>query len=48
MMLAAPVVNLLTLGVVTKWLGAKGALTYLACCVVGAAALGALLAFLPS
>jgi uncharacterized membrane protein YraQ (UPF0718 family) len=42
MQLAVPIVNLLTLGVVTRWLGAKGALVYLALCVAGAAVIGAL------
>jgi uncharacterized membrane protein YraQ (UPF0718 family) len=42
MQLAVPIVNLLTLGVVTRWLGARGALAYLALCVAGATILGVL------
>ncbi len=47
MMLAVPLVNILTFGVVAKWLGAKGAFAYLAACVVAAAALGTGMALLP-
>ncbi|HEX7078338.1 MAG TPA: permease [Candidatus Eisenbacteria bacterium] len=42
MMLAVPIVNILTFGVVGRWLGTRGAATYLLLCVAGAAALGAL------
>jgi uncharacterized membrane protein YraQ (UPF0718 family) len=41
MMLAVPIANVLTFGVVTKWLGARGAAVYLGACVAGATALGA-------
>jgi hypothetical protein len=44
MMLAVPIVNILTFGVVGKWLGPKGALAYLAACVVGAAGMGTAMA----
>lgn len=36
MMLAAPIVNILTFGVVSRWLGMRGAVAYLATCVVAA------------
>ncbi|MBI4364991.1 MAG: permease [Candidatus Latescibacteria bacterium] len=42
MMLAVPIVNIPTFGVVGKWLGPKSALVYLALCVLGATALGVL------
>lgn len=42
MLLSVPIVNILTFGVVSRWLGARGALTYLAICVVFAALLGEL------
>lgn len=41
MMLAVPIVNIPTLGVVSKWLGPGAAVRYLALCVLGATALGA-------
>jgi hypothetical protein len=40
MLLAVPIVNILTFGVVSKWLGARGALVYLALCALGATLLG--------
>lgn len=40
MLLAVPIVNILTFGVVSRWLGPRGAFAYLALCVVGAAAIG--------
>jgi uncharacterized protein len=40
MMLAVPIVNILTFGVLGKWLGAKGAFGYLASCVIGATLIG--------
>ena len=46
MMLAVPIVNILTFGVVGKWLGAKGAFAYLAGCVVAATAIGGALALI--
>jgi uncharacterized protein len=42
MLLAVPIVNLLTFGVVSRWLGAKGALLYLGLCVAGSTLIGAL------
>jgi uncharacterized protein len=42
MLLSVPIVNLLTFGVVSRWIGAKGALVYLALCVISSAVLGAL------
>lgn len=42
MLLAVPIVNILTFGVVTRWLGPRGAFYYLALCVVGAALIGEL------
>ncbi len=42
MMLAVPIVNIPTFGVVGKWLGARAALYYLALCVAGATLLGVL------
>jgi len=46
MMLAVPIVNILTFGVVGKWLGAKGALGYLASCVVAASLIGVVMGLL--
>jgi uncharacterized membrane protein YraQ (UPF0718 family) len=40
MMLAVPIVNIPTLGVVAKWLGPGAAARYLALCVLAAAAIG--------
>jgi len=48
MMLAVPIVNILTFGVVGKWLGARGAIAYLAGCVVAATAIGGALALFRS
>jgi uncharacterized membrane protein YraQ (UPF0718 family) len=45
MMLAVPLVNILTFGVVAKWLGARAAFVYLALSVVAAAAVGTLFGF---
>ena len=42
MLLAVPIVNILTFGVVGRWLGARGALAYLALCIVSAAVIGGL------
>jgi uncharacterized protein len=42
MLLAVPIVNLLTFGVVSRWLGAKGAILYLGLCVAGSTLIGAL------
>lgn len=42
MMLAVPIVNIPTFGVVGKWLGPRAALYYLALCVAGATLLGVL------
>jgi uncharacterized membrane protein YraQ (UPF0718 family) len=47
MMLAVPIANILTFGVITKWLGARGAVLYLAACVLGAAVLGSAVGLLP-
>lgn len=47
MMLAVPIANIVTFGVVAKWLGAKGAALYLAACVVSAALLGSAVGLLP-
>ena len=41
MLLAVPIVNIPTLGVVSKWLGPGAAVRYLALCAAAAAALGA-------
>ncbi len=41
MLLAVPIVNILTFGVVARWLGARGALAYLSLCVVCTTAIGA-------
>ena len=40
MLLSVPIVNLLTFGVVSRWIGTRGALVYLALCVVSSAILG--------
>ena len=40
MLLAVPIVNLLTFGVVARWIGPRGAFAYLALCVAGATAIG--------
>lgn len=40
MLLAVPIVNILTFGVVGRWLGPRGAFFYLALCVVSAAVIG--------
>jgi uncharacterized membrane protein YraQ (UPF0718 family) len=48
MMLAVPIVNIVTFGVVTKWLGAKGAAVYLATCALAAAGVASLLILLPA
>lgn len=48
MMLAVPIVNILTFGVVAKWLGAKGAFAYLAACAVAAMAIGSVLGLVPA
>jgi hypothetical protein len=42
MLLAVPIVNILTFGVVGRWLGPRGAFVYLALCVVGATVVGEL------
>lgn len=42
MLLAVPIVNILTFGVVARWIGPRGAFAYLALCVAGATATGAL------
>jgi uncharacterized membrane protein YraQ (UPF0718 family) len=42
MLLSVPIVNILTFGVVSRWIGARGALVYLALCVVLSAVLGEL------
>ncbi|MGE5176109.1 MAG: permease [Hyphomicrobiales bacterium] len=40
MILSVPIVNVLTFGVVGRWLGARGAAAYLLLCVLGATLLG--------
>jgi uncharacterized membrane protein YraQ (UPF0718 family) len=40
MLLSVPIVNVLTFGVVGRWLGPRGAAIYLGLCVAGAAAIG--------
>lgn len=40
MLLAVPIVNILTFGVVARWLGARGAVGYLTLCVAGTTAIG--------
>jgi uncharacterized membrane protein YraQ (UPF0718 family) len=42
MMLSVPIVNILTFGVVSRWIGARGAFVYLALCVLFSAVLGEL------
>jgi uncharacterized membrane protein YraQ (UPF0718 family) len=42
MMLAVPIVNILTFGVVAKWLGPKGAVGYLVSCAAASAFIGIL------
>jgi uncharacterized membrane protein YraQ (UPF0718 family) len=42
MLLSVPIVNILTFGVVSRWLGVRGALAYLALCVLFSALLGEL------
>ncbi len=42
MLLSVPIVNILTFGVVSRWLGARGAVAYLALCVLFSAILGEL------
>jgi len=42
MLLAVPIVNILTFGVVGRWLGPRGSFAYLALCIVGATVIGAL------
>jgi len=46
MLLAVPIVNILTFGVVAKWLGARGALIYLALCVASSTVLGSITGWL--
>jgi len=46
MLLAVPIVNILTFGVVSKWLGARGALAYLGLCVASSTVLGSITGFL--
>ncbi|HET9251772.1 MAG TPA: permease [Candidatus Eisenbacteria bacterium] len=41
MLLAVPIVNILTFGVVSRWLGPRGAFVYLALCVAGSTLIGA-------
>jgi uncharacterized membrane protein YraQ (UPF0718 family) len=40
MLLAAPIVNILTFGVVTRWMGARSAAAYMALCVAATTAIG--------
>ena len=42
MLLSVPIVNILTFGVTSRWLGARGALIYLGLCVAGATLIGVL------
>jgi uncharacterized membrane protein YraQ (UPF0718 family) len=46
MLLAVPIVNILTFGVVARWLGARGALVYLALCVASSTVLGSITGWL--
>lgn len=46
MLLAVPIVNILTFGVVARWLGARGALIYLALCVASSTILGSITGWL--
>ena len=48
MMLAVPIANILTFGVIAKWLGVRGAAVYLATCVVAAVVVASVLLLLPS
>ncbi len=48
MLLAVPIVNILTFGVVSRWLGARGALMYLGLCIVSSALIGNLIGILIS
>lgn len=41
MLLSVPIVNILTFGVVSRWLGARGSVLYLVLCVGAATAIGA-------
>jgi len=47
MMLAVPIVNIPTFGVVGRWLGPRAALAYLISCAAAAAAIGMAAGFLP-
>lgn len=40
MLLAVPIVNILTFGVVSRWLGARGAVGYLTLCIAATTAIG--------
>jgi uncharacterized membrane protein YraQ (UPF0718 family) len=40
MLLAVPIVNILTFGVMSRWLGARGAVGYLTLCVAATTAIG--------
>jgi uncharacterized protein len=40
MLLAVPIVNILTFGVVSRWFGARGALLYMGLCVASSTAIG--------
>jgi len=40
MLLSVPIVNILTFGVASRWLGTRGALVYLGLCVLGSTLLG--------
>jgi uncharacterized membrane protein YraQ (UPF0718 family) len=46
MLLAVPIVNILTFGVVARWLGARGAFVYLALCVASTTVLGSITGWL--
>ena len=46
MLLSVPIVNILTFGVVARWLGARRAIGYLALCVATSTALGAIAGWL--
>jgi len=46
MLLAVPIVNILTFGVVARWLGARGALIYLGLCVASSTVLGSITGWL--
>jgi hypothetical protein len=47
MMLSVPIVNILTFGVVAKWVGARGAAIYLGACAAAAALLGSAAGAIP-